>query len=55
MLMYKFGLRVGAIEKLKACDLLPNDIIIFKEKNTMIIKRELLPETTKILRRLINE
>jgi hypothetical protein len=30
--MYKFGLRIGALAKLQVNDLLPDNIIIFKEK-----------------------
>lgn len=55
MIMYKFGLRVGAVAKIRVCDLLEDNIIIFKEKNNRIIKRKLLPETTDILRNIINE
>jgi integrase len=55
MLMYKFGLRVGAISKIKVCDILPNNVIIFKEKNSNIIKRKLLPETANKIKELINE
>jgi integrase len=55
MLMYKFGLRVGAISKIKVSDLLPNNVIIFKEKNSKIIKRKLIPETSNKIRELINE
>jgi integrase len=55
MLMYKFGLRIGALAKLKTSDLLNDDIIIFKEKNSKIIKRQLLKETANILRTIIFE
>jgi len=54
-LMYKFGLRVGAISRIKACDILSNDVIIFKEKGSKIIKRKLLPETANKIKELINE
>ena len=53
--MYKFGLRISPLAKLKGRDLLPDDIIVFKEKNNRIIKRILLPSTSEILRNLINE
>ena len=55
MLMYKFGLRIGALAKLKTNDLLNDDVIIFKEKNSKIIKRQLLKETANILRTIIYE
>ena len=55
MLLYKFGLRIGALAKLKVNDLLDNGIIIFREKNSKIIKRQLLKETFDILTLLINE
>ena len=55
MLMYKFGLRIGALAKLKTSDLLNNDVIIFKEKNSKIIKRQLLKETANVLRTIIYE
>jgi len=55
MLMHKFGLRISPLAKLKVRDLLPDDIIIFKEKNNRIIKRKLLPSTSEILRNLIHE
>ena len=54
LLMYKFGLRIGSLAKLKVRDLLINNIIISKEKNAKLIKRKLLPETSSILGRLIN-
>ena len=37
MIMFKFGLRIGALSKLRDNDLLPNGIIIFREKNNNII------------------
>lgn len=55
MLMYKFGLRIGPLAKIKVKDFLPNNIIIFKEKNSQFITRKLLTFTAEILRRLINE
>ena len=55
MLMYKFCLRFGALAKLKANDLLPDNIIKFKEKNSKLIKRKLLLDTSNLLRLLINE
>ena len=53
--MYKFGLRIGALAKIKVNDLLPNGIIIFREKNSKLIKRQLLKETFDILTQLIIE
>ena len=32
MLMFKFGVRIGSLAKLKVCDLLPDAIIIFRAK-----------------------
>ena len=55
MIMYKFGLRIGPLAKIKVRDFLPNNIIIFKEKNSLIIKRKLLDSTAEIIQRLINE
>ena len=55
MLMYKFGLRIGPLAKIRVRDLLPNNIIIFREKNNRIIKRKLLDQTADIIQRLINE
>lgn len=37
-LLYKFGIRVGAISKLKVDDILDDRTIIFNEKNNKIIK-----------------
>ena len=54
MLMYKFGLRVGAISKIKVSDILSNDVIIFKEKGSKIIKRKLLPETSNKIKENIS-
>ena len=48
IIMYKFGLRIRALAKLKINDLLNNDVIIFKEKNSKIIKRRLLKETANV-------
>ena len=53
--MYKFGLRVGALAKLKVRDLMPNGIIIFREKNNNVIKRALIKETFDILNIMIRE
>lgn len=55
LLMYKFGLRVGALAKLKVSDLMPNGIIIFREKNNNVIKRALIKETFDILNIMIRE
>ena len=46
--MYKFGLRIRALAKLKINDLLNNDVIIFKEKNSKIIKRQPLKEKANV-------
>ena len=40
-LLYKFGIRVGAISKLKVKDIENDGTIIFHEKNNKIIKRKL--------------
>ena len=55
LLLYKFGLRIRALAKIKFSDLLDNGIIIFREKNSKIIKSQLLKETFDILTLLINE
>lgn len=55
MLMYKFGLRIDALTKLKVSDLLPDNVILFKEKNSKLIKRKFLKETSDLLRLLIND
>lgn len=55
ILMFKFGVRIGAIAKIKVSDLLSDNTIIFREKNNAIIKRKLIDETSRILRRLIDE
>ena len=53
--MYKFGLRIVALSKIKANDLFPDNVIIFKEKNSKLIKRMLLKGTADLLRLLIKE
>ena len=40
---------------MKVCDIIPDGIIIFREKNNEIIKRELLNETFEVLTLLIDE
>ena len=55
LLMYKYGLRIGAVSKLKVNDLMPNGIIIFREKKKHIIKRALIKETFDILNIMIRE
>ena len=55
MIMFKFGLRIGVLAKLGTNDLLPNGIIIFREKNNNIIKRQLLKESFELLKCLNNE
>ena len=51
--MYKLGLNVGALAKLKVSDLMPNGIIIFREKNNNIIKLALIKETFDLLNIMI--
>ena len=53
--MFKFGLGVVAIFKIKVSDTSSNDAIIFKEKGSKIIKRKLLPETSNKIKELVNE
>ena len=53
-LLYKFGIRVGAISKLKFDDILDDRTIIFNEKTNKIIKRKfkgkLLEKFKKIIK-----
>ena len=46
---------MGAISKIKVSDILSNDVIVFKEKGSKIIKRKLLPETSNKIKELVNE
>lgn len=55
MLLYKFGVRIGSIAKMKCSDFGEDNLLIFREKNNMIIRRFLLSETSSLLRRLIKE
>ena len=55
MLIYKFSLIIGALSKIKDNDLLPDNVIIFKENNYKLIKRKLLKETAELIRPLIKE
>lgn len=55
MLLYKFGVRIGSIAKIKCNDLNQDNLLIFKEKNNIIIRRILLNETSLLIRRLIKE
>ena len=55
MLLYKFGVRIGSIAKMKCNDLGEDNVLIFKEKNNLIIRRILLNETSSLIRRLIRE
>ena len=53
--MFKFGVRIGSVAKLKVCNLLSDANIIFREKNNRIIKRRWIKETFNILSLLVNE
>ena len=55
ILLFKFELIIGVLAKMKVCDIIPDGIIIFREKNNEIIKRELLNETFEVLTLLIDE
>ena len=55
MLLYKFGVRIGSIAKIKCNDLNQDNLLIFKEKNNIIIQRILLNETFLLIRRLIKK
>lgn len=52
-LLYKFGIRVWAISKLKVDDILDDRTIIFNEKNNKIIKRKLKEKLFEKLNKLI--
>lgn len=52
-LLYKFGVRVGALSKLKVKDLSDEGILEFHEKNKKIVKRKLRPKLIEKLRNLI--
>lgn len=52
-LLYKFGIRVGAISKLKVDDILDDRTIIFNEKNNKTIKRKLKEKLFEKLKKLI--
>lgn len=52
-LLYKFGVRIGSIAKLKVHDLDNNGILIFHEKNNAIVRRQLIPETYEKWKALI--
>ena len=55
ILLYKFGVRIGSLAKMKCSDLSENNQIIFREKNNAIIRRSLLDETSSLIHRLIFE
>ena len=38
-MFFKIGFRIGALAKIKVCDIMSNGIFIFREKNNKIIKR----------------
>ena len=46
---------MGAISKIYVIDILSNDVIVFKEKGSKIIKRKFLPETSNKIKKLVNE
>lgn len=52
-LLYKFGIRVGAISKLKVKDIENDGTIIFHEKNNKIIKRKLKEKLFEKIKLLI--
>ena len=39
MFIFKIGFRIGALAKIKVCDIMSNGIFIFRKKNNKIIKR----------------
>ena len=55
LLLYKFGVRIGAFSKLRASDINENNQIIFHQKNNAIIRRLLLNENSSLIHRLIFE
>lgn len=52
-LLYKIGIRVGAISKLKVCDIEEDGTIIFHEKNNKTIKRKLKQKLFEKIKLLI--
>ena len=52
-LLYKFGFRIGALAKVKVKNLSKDNNLILIEKNSQIIKKNLLEETANKLRQLI--
>jgi integrase len=52
-ILYKFGVRISAIAKLKVKDLYENKLIIFHEKNQKIIQRKLKYKLFNKLKKLI--
>ena len=38
-MFFKIGFRIGALAKIKVCDIMSNGIFIFRKKNNKIIKR----------------
>jgi integrase len=49
-LLYKFSVRIGALINLRKGSLSNDNIIFFKEKNSKVVKRRLLPQTAEKLR-----
>ena len=52
-ILYKFGVRISALAKLKVNDLSKNQVLVFKEKNKKIIKRKLKDKLYNKLIKLI--
>ena len=52
-LLYKFGVRVGALSKLKVKDLSEDGVLIFHEKNNKSITRKLKNKLNEKLRKFI--
>ena len=52
-ILYKFGVRVGSLSKLKVKDLSEDGTLLFHEKNNKIIKRKLSKKLNEKLIKLI--
>ena len=52
-LLFKFGFRIGELAKVKAKNLSKDNNLILIEKNSQIIKKNILEETANKLRPLI--
>ena len=52
-LLYKFGVRISALAKLKVSDLSKEQVLVFQEKNKKIIKRKLRDKLYNKLTKLI--